>query len=79
MNPKIEAVLAVMSFKDRKAVVAGLDEFGLGKDTRELAEIDFYELAELLAKGDKEAVEILQQPSTWGHSISLLAKHIGSI
>ena len=79
MNPKIEAVLAVMSFKDRKAVVAGLDEFGLGKDTRELAEIDFYELAELLAKGDKEAVEILQQPSTWGYSINLLAKHIGSI
>lgn len=79
MNPKIEEVLAVMSSKDRKVVLAGLDEFGLGKDTRELAELDFWELAELLAKGDREAVEILQQPSTWGYSISLLAKHIGSI
>ena len=79
MNPKIEAVLAVMNPRERNAVLTGLDEFGLGKDTRELAEIDFYELAELLAKGDKEAVEILQQPSTWGYSINLLAKHIGSI
>lgn len=79
MHPKIEKVLSVMNLKERKAVLAGLDEFGLGKDTRELAELDFWELAELLSKGDMEALGILQQPSTWGYSISLLAKHIGNI
>lgn len=79
MNPQFEKSLVGMCPKDRKAVLAGLDEFGLGKDTRELAEMDFWELAVLLVKDDKEVVGILQQPSPWNYSICLLAKHLNGI
>lgn len=76
MNSQIEKILEGMSPKNTKTVLAGLEEFALGKEKREEGEEDFWELARLVAAKDPEALAMLEQPSPWNYAVSLLAANL---
>ncbi|PIS17897.1 hypothetical protein COT54_02120 [Candidatus Collierbacteria bacterium CG09_land_8_20_14_0_10_46_12] len=76
MKLQFEALLASMSAKDKQVVLVGLDEFKLGKETRELAEADFLALARMLINQDPEAQAVVSQPCPWGYAAQLLAANI---